>query len=155
MAGDKRKGRRPGKKLLYKHLLWLRAVKLPKGREDREQSCLIRACRKDTTAVKTSLPTLSQELLFRTLPSCPSGALSPMLRLLAEMLYSEATMPFLLSDGLSRSQDLQSLPHRVLTARSLVSLSNTICAHSKHTDPTPCTLTLWAPLPSPLSPAPC
>lgn len=121
------------------------------GRGDREQNCLLRACRKDTTTGKTSHPTLSQELLFWLLPTYPSGVLSPMLRLLAKMIYSEVTMPFLLSDGLSRSQDLQSLPHRVLTARSLVSLSNTICAHSKHTDPTPCILTLGAPLPSPLS----
>jgi len=58
-------------------------------------------------------------------------------------------MPFLLSDGLSRFQDLQSWPHRVLTARSLVSPSNTIQALSKHMDPALCVLTLCAPLPLP------
>jgi len=90
----KRKGRTQGRKLLYKQLPWLRAVKLHKAREDREQSCLIRGCRNDVVAVKTSLSALSQELLFQPLPTYPSGALSPMHRLLAEMLYSESNHAF-------------------------------------------------------------
>lgn len=49
MAEDMGKERKQSKKLLYKQLAWVRAVKLGKGRRDREQSCLVRAYEKHNT----------------------------------------------------------------------------------------------------------
>lgn len=87
--------------------------------------------------MKTSLPALSQELLFQPLPVCPVKALLHMLRPLAQMLYPESNQTFSTSRQTINIPRPTVLAQRIFITRPLVSPSNTACACTKQTDTQP------------------